>query len=57
MKQAQALDTVKKDIDMAVAARVITSEEGRTFAAIILRLIETLRDGEPKTQMPARHHQ
>jgi hypothetical protein len=57
MKQAQALDTVKKDIDTAVATRVITSEEGRTFAAIILRLIETLRDGEPKTQMPARHHQ
>ncbi len=37
-------------------SRSITSNEGRTLALMYVRLLETLVEGKPSTELPPRHH-
>jgi hypothetical protein len=38
------------------ASRVIHTEEGRHIIAHLARIVETIVDGKPGTELPRRHH-
>jgi hypothetical protein len=46
------------DEALALAAdpRVVKSESGRVVSNFLLRLVETLAHGEPRSALPAKHH-
>jgi hypothetical protein len=42
---------------LAEDPRVVKSESGRVLTNFLLRLVETLADGQPSTVLPPRHHE
>ena len=51
------LETLRDEAKALRAARIITTDEGRSIMLLITRLIETLADGEPTAQAEKRHHE
>jgi hypothetical protein len=51
---AQMLDEAK---ELANDPRVTKSESGRVLTVFLLRLVETLAEGAPKSTLPPKHHE
>jgi hypothetical protein len=64
MEQAWTTPQMKASIEKLEAeakaladSRIVKTEEARSIISLMLRLLETLLHGEPKTELPKRHHE